>query len=364
MPLSPDAPSTASAPHDQLVRTLGEACVIGFSHRKRGLLRRFLPPGVVLRDGIDPSKVPAGATVLTWGSTPLPGLHEDVRVVRVEDGFLRSVGLGAAFAAPQSWVFDARGMHYDAATPSDLEVLLGASHFDAGLIERAARLRERIVAAGMTKYNLGGTTWRRPLGASTVCLVLGQVESDASLAHGSPQIRRNVDLLRAVRALRPGAWLVYRPHPDVVARLRDLGDGEADAAGIADEVQPHADLLSLIEGADEVHVLTSLGGFEALLRGRQVVTHGIPFYAGWGLTEDRIATPRRSRRRTLDELVAAALILYPSYVRADTDGPATPEAVIDDLEAARERGSAETVGRRLGTWAGRMRQRLGAATSV
>ena len=84
--------------------------------------------------------------------------------------------------------------------------------------------------------------------------------------------------------------------------------------------------------------MTSLAGFEALLRGKPVTTYGMPFYAGWGLTRDlgmrADVAARRSRRRHLDELVAAALILYPVYV--DRHGrPSTPEAVLAELRAQR-----------------------------
>jgi len=53
--------------------------------------------------------------------------------------------------------------------------------------------------------------------------------------------------------------------------------------------------------------MTSLSGFEALLRDKKVVTYGSPFYAGWGLTEDHAVTERRCRRRTLEELIYLAL---------------------------------------------------------
>jgi capsular polysaccharide export protein len=77
-----------------------------------------------------------------------------------------------------------------------------------------------------------------------------------------------------------------------------------------------------------------LSGFEALLRGRRVVTHGRPFYAGWGLTEDRDPPPRRGRRLSLDELVAAALILYPRYRDPVTGLPCPPEVLLERLAAA------------------------------
>jgi capsular polysaccharide export protein len=84
---------------------------------------------------------------------------------------------------------------------------------------------------------------------------------------------------------------------------------------LADELAPDAPISSIIDLVDEVHVNTSLAGFEALLRGKPVTAYGVPFYAGWGLTRDLGPIPRRrTRRRSLDELVAAALLLYPRYL--------------------------------------------------
>lgn len=74
--------------------------------------------------------------------------------------------------------------------------------------------------------------------------------------------------------------------------------------------------------------MTSTTGFEALVRGVPVTTYGIPFYAGWGLTTDRIAIPRRTRRVTLAELVYAALIAYPRYVNPETGEFTTAENVV------------------------------------
>ena len=81
--------------------------------------------------------------------------------------------------------------------------------------------------------------------------------------------------------------------------------------------------------------MTSLTGFDALLRGKKVVTYGQPFYAGWGLTEDRAknatAFERRQRRLTLDELVAGALLHYPIYWDWDLKGYTTCEAVLNRI---------------------------------
>ena len=115
-------------------------------------------------------------------------------------------------------------------------------------------------------------------------LVPGQVESDASIRFGAPGISRNIDLLRAVRASRPDAHIVYKPHPDVVAGLREQGKDEARAGQECDEIVTRRSVVRMLPDVDEVHLLTSLTGFEALVRGKSVTCHGQPFYAGWGLT--------------------------------------------------------------------------------
>ena len=311
---------------------------IGFSRWKKPIVRAFLG-GSAVRFARPRDPLPVGGTVAVWGRRPLPvrgGPPE--RVLRLEDGFLRSVGLGADLVRPLSWVVDEQGIYYDATRPSTLESLLAGHAFDDALRGRARALRERIVALGLTKYNVGDGAWSRPPGVRRVVLVPGQVESDASLAWGAPGLRSNLDLLRAARASAPGAYLVYKPHPDVVARLRRAGAGEEQAAQFCDEVVVDRPMHRLLDAVDEVHVLTSLAGFEALLRGRHVVTHGQPFYAGWGLTEDRIPPVRRGRRLSLDELVAGALILYPSYLSPATGCFTTPERAIDDLVAWRRMG--------------------------
>ena len=300
-------------------------------------MRRFLAGSRVIfvrqADQVGP-----GATLAVWGYRPIPGrLADGVRLLRLEDGFLRSVGLGADLIRPLSWVVDERGMYYDATRPSDLEVILGDGDFPPDLVKRARLLRESIVASGLTKYNLLGSLWQRPRSARRVILVPGQVESDASLAYGAPCVRTNMGLLRAVRAVNPDAYVLYKPHPDVIAQLRAPGEGEEDALDVANEQVTEVSMGALLPLVDEVHVLTSLAGFEALLREKPVTCYGQPFYAGWGLTHDLVPLTRRSRRLTLDQLVAGALILYARYVSLETGTLTTPEQALAELCAWRAR---------------------------
>jgi capsular polysaccharide export protein len=306
-----------------------------FSPWKKPLVRRFFPRSkvVFVRDELD---VPDGAVLAAWGLQDLPeALQARVGVTvsrwQLEDGFLRSVGLGADLVRPLSWVVDRQGLYIDATRPSDLEDLLQSEPVDPALRQRAARLRERIVANALTKYNVDGKPWMRPPFLHAVVLVPGQVESDASIRFGSPLVRSNLDLLRRVREDRPDAYIVYKPHPDVAAGLRAEGDGEADAARWCDEIVVDARMDQLLGQVDEVHTMTSLTGFEALLRRVPVVCWGQPFYAGWGLTDDRLPPARRGRRLTLDELVAGALIRYPRYARREDGSPCSAEDALDDL---------------------------------
>lgn len=293
---------------------------------------RFLPHG---------STVPPNGSLLLWGMTPPPpGFVEQDRILRIEDGFLRSVGLGADLTRPLSWVVDRTGLYADATRPSDLETLLATADFPADLCQRAASLRAQILALGLTKYTLPGTAWQRPANQRHVSLVVGQVESDASLTFGAPGIRTNLELLQTVRRAHPDWYLVYKPHPDVVARLRAAGKDENEASNWCDEIISDAPMETLLEQVDDVQVITSLTGFEALLRGRAVTCHGLPFYAGWGLTEDKLFCPRRGRVLSLEALVAASLILYPRYF--SQEGLISPETAIARLGVWKQRESGRS----------------------
>lgn len=307
-----------------------------FSPLKLRTLKRFAVSSKVLSvSSLVP--IPTNSAVLVWGRALA---CETCPSIQVEDGFLRSVGLGADLAPPVSWVFDQAGIYFDATRPSDLELILQSTEFSLDMLERAVRLRERIVASGLTKYNVGRQNWQRPESRDRVILVPGQVESDASLTYGAPGINTNMGLLQAVRQVNPDAWVIYKPHPDVLAGLRAKGQQEDQALQWCDEQVTDVSMGELLPLVDELHTMTSLAGFEALMRGKRVVCHGQPFYSGWGLTEDVCPLERRTRRLSLDELVAGALILYPTYVSRTTGRFTTPECVLDELLAWRDEEAA------------------------
>ena len=320
----------------------GIAAASGMALWKREAIRRFLwdgvgsPPFLPARKGLRRAARRDGVLAV-WPSRVTPDMLEEARrqgvaIARVEDGFLRSKGLGAVLHPPGSVVIDRTGIYYDARSASDMERLLSTTVFTPALERRAARLLTMIQASGVTKYGAGGGQMiDLPHGRRTV-LAVGQVEDDLSVEYGGAGVTGNLDLLERVRAAEPDAYIVYRPHPDVQAGLRKGHLSDAAVLGHADAIDTGSPLMELVQTVDEVHVLSSLTGFEALMRGRPVTVHGMPFYAGWGLTRD-LAAPneRRGRRLTLHQLVAGALILYPRYLDPVTRLPCGPEIMVERL---------------------------------
>ena len=304
---------------------------------KRKALRRFLAGSVLVDERKEAA--PEGATRVVWGLA-----ESRDPVIRVEDGFIRSVGLGADLVQPQSWVFDDVGMYYDATRPSKLERILEYGDFSPGLTRRAQEVIKSLRTLGTTKYNTGLRSWSRPKGRSKVILVPGQVESDASIHLGSPTIKNNIELLKGVRERNPEAWVVYKPHPDVVAGLRKHSSAKEEFEPWCDELITEQDMAHLLGQVDEVHTITSLSGFEALIRGLPVTCYGQPFYSGWGLTSDLYPCDRRSRILTVEELVAGALILYPSYISNATGCFTTVENVIREIGEQRAQSPTEIGG--------------------
>ncbi len=274
----------------------------------------------------DPAKArQSGRPRMVWASK---ATAFDKDILRVEDGFLRSRGLGATLVPPQSLVMDDLGIYYDPTQPSRLEHLIrerARLRTDQRL--RAERLQRQIIDAGVSKYNLTGAP--APLPDGHRVLVVGQVEDDASIQLGAGDIRTNRALLAEARRAHPDSILIYKPHPDVEAGLRP---GDFDASDLADVIALETDIIALLSQVERLWTMTSLSGFEALLRGVAVTTTGAPFYAGWGLTDDRGEVPPRRREDvSLAGLIHATLIDYPRYLDPLTHRPCSPEVLVQRL---------------------------------
>lgn len=313
---------------------------VGMRAWKRGPLQKvFAVNGPALRFADAPSEATGhGRPVMVWAGKETEALSEackraDLPLARVEDGFLRSRGLGANLVPPLSLVLDDLGIYYDPTRASRLEQLIAkAATLPPARLRRAERLIEALISTGVSKYNLGGASTLPDTDGREVVLVPGQVEDDASIRLGAGAVRTNLALLQTARGRFPDAFLVYKPHPDVEAGLREGQVAPEELVGLADHVATQADPIALIGAADRVMTMTSLLGFEALLRGVPVTVTGTPFYAGWGLTEDLGQIPARRRARpSLPALVHAALITYPRYHDPVTGRPCPVEVAVERL---------------------------------
>ncbi|MEO1190821.1 MAG: capsular polysaccharide biosynthesis protein [Pseudomonadota bacterium] len=328
----------------------GKVLCIGFTHWKWPVMRRALaasPHDVTFTSfkKLPEASVKGIDRLAVWGKPTDPQLEviatKERPLIHVEDGFIRSIGLGSDLTRPSSLSIDDLTLYYDATRASRMERIILESDFPSALLERAEALRLSIIKARLTKYNIGDNDvpdLRAQAAGRRIILVPGQVPNDASIKYGLVSVPDNESLLTGVRQENPEAFIVYKEHPDLISGNRKGRMERDEVRAACDLYLEGGAILDLIEQADEVQVLSSLAGFEALMRLKPVTCWGMPFYGGWGLTQDKVALPRRNRRLTLQELVAAAMILYPTYVDSETFLPAEPEEAVARLLERREAG--------------------------
>lgn len=247
----------------------------------------------------------------------------DVTFLALEDGFIRSVFPGAN-SLPVSLVADRTGVHYDATASSDLEHLIAASaeNDDPERLDRAARGLALLRHEAISKYNHAPRYTAAELGLTRSrrrgrVLVVDQTCGDSSIKYGLATSETFNEMLEAARRENPGAEILVKLHPEVVAgskkgHFTNLRDPNLRL--IKHDVNP----WSLIELVDKVYVVTSQFGLEALMAGKHVVCFGMPFYAGWGLTDDRQRIERRRARPKLEQLFAAVYFDYSRYISPES----------------------------------------------
>lgn len=315
--------------------------LVGFSLWKRAFMHAFCHPLATELCFVrtPPATLAADEQVLVWGAR-----HPELtQAIRVEDGFIRSRGLGSNLCRPSSLSIDPVGIYFDSRQPSRLEQQLNAQPLTNDVLTRGAALVELLQQHGVSKYNVGtAQQFTPPDDGRPLVLVVGQVDGDASILTGSPVIRSNEQLLWAVRDARPDAHILFKPHPDVVAGNRAGAISAACLAQCVDSQVLDLGLTSLYPHVDELHTMTSLSGFEALVQGVKVTTWGQPFYSGWGLTEDIHPAPRRERTLPLAALVYMTLVAYPLYIDWQSGLWMSPEQLIRQLAGQKNASSQKS----------------------
>lgn len=205
-------------------------------------------------------------------------------------------------------------------------------------LARAETLLARIVSQRISKYNAQPMTAPAMTdGYQRRVLVCDQAYADASTVYGKVGDAEFEQMLLAAITENPDAEILVKTHPDTVwekdkrtgyyAHLQSTGRVRM----LRDPINPYM----LFDLVDTVYVGTSQMGLEALFAGKKVVTFGAPFYAGWGLTDDRQEIPHRHRTRSLAELFHYFYIWYTIYHLPDSKGPAQIEDVLSYIERNR-----------------------------
>lgn len=342
----------------------------GFSHWKHPFIEFFFQEKptfinpffgknhlrLALQKGLNPQ-----SALYIWGKKSFPEIEQyaksyEIPIYRVEDGFIRSVGLGSDLTQPYSLVVDSRGIYFDPSCESDLEILFSTHQFTHDELQRAEKIKDYLIQKKISKYNLYANILLNLPNDKTIIVVPGQVEDDASIRYGAEGMS-NLELLKQTRKNRPNGYIVYKPHPDVLVGNRVGNILESDALKYCDQIVSEVGIDSVLAHADEVHTMTSLVGFEAIIRGIKVVTYGLPFYAGWGLSEDMRMCERRNRKLQLNELFAGTYLLYPRYIHPITKEFCEIEEVLEHLDKARL-DYRNNVGIKIRNWISRKSQAL------
>ncbi|WP_351118944.1 hypothetical protein [Psychrobacter sp. SMN/5/1215-MNA-CIBAN-0208] len=201
----------------------------------------------------------------------------------LEDGFIRSGPDDDSSTPPLSIVMDSQAPYFDTTRPNDLTDLITNFDFDQdGYDETLAQeMLDYYVSHRVSKYNhqpyvdvvpIYGVKNKKRM------LVLGQVPHDDSLKYGGGIGITLLDVVNKAVEENPNAQIIVKPHPmtlddpSIVSALTKL-----DCLMLTQSIH----LVDALETIDYVYTITSLGGFEALLRGKKVTVLGKPFYVGW-----------------------------------------------------------------------------------
>ena len=329
----------------------------GFSRWKRKFIKPFFSEfkknNIIFCSSLEEARkkgLMSKSKIYIWGKKLFKNVeeyakNENISIFRVEDGFIRSISLGSDLTKAYSLSIDSRGIYFDATHESDLEYMLNNYCVNDKLIQRSKEIQEYLIKNKISKYNIyedKKITITQKNEQQTIALVIGQVEDDASIKYGAEGMS-NLELLKIVKKQYPDKYIIYKPHPDVLVGNRVGMIAEELAFKYCDRIIIEHSLDSVLEVIDEVHTMTSLVGFEGLIRGKKVYTYGVPFYANWGLTIDAKKCDRRKRARILDELVAISLIVYPRYINPKTNELCEIEVLLKEIDKEKKRYNSSKI---------------------
>ncbi|MBT9386715.1 glycosyltransferase [Pseudooceanicola sp. CBS1P-1] len=276
----------------------------------------------------------------------LTSFSQGDELVLTEQGFLASShSWSAAFkgqtpeAACLGYVYDDMAYYFMADYPNRLiHRLNSGQELTEEERQRARAMIDRIVARKISKYN------SQPIHLPTLTegytrrvLVCDQAFADASTIYGKVDEEDFQQMLMAAIRENPDAEILVKTHPDTFwEKGRRVGYfNHLQSYGRVRILRDPLNPFCLFEHVDKVYAGTSQMGLEALLAGKEVVLFGCPFYAGWGLTDDRKTIPHRHRTRSLEELFHYFYIWYTIYHVPGCPIPSQIEDALDFIEQNR-----------------------------
>ena len=266
----------------------------------------------------------------------------------VEDTFLRSaVNIlnlhdedNPKYGYSVGYFVDDLTCYYDATRPSRIELMLNDKKLIISKKQRARARKciDKIIETHLTKYN-HQPIFTPNIGRKGVkkVLVIDQSYGDMSIARGWGSEEIFQKMLQTAINENPDADIIVKTHPDTMSGARSgyyVGITEHD--NIYTQTAP-INPISLIKYVDKVYVCTTQFGFEALMCGKEVHVFGMPFYAGWGLTIDEQINPRRTNKRSLEEVFYIAYIMCSVWINPEMNLPFKLEDAIDYLLKVREK---------------------------
>ncbi|WP_051608640.1 beta-3-deoxy-D-manno-oct-2-ulosonic acid transferase [Selenomonas sp. FC4001] len=261
-----------------------------------------------------------------------------IDIVFAEEGFINSIepfmGTGGReFTFRHSIIFDEGSLYMNAHVPSRIENILNSNwSLNEKEFIRARTLMEIITREKISKYNCQPMGLKISAARAIKVLVVDQVYGDKSIEFGMANDENTFkDIIKAAVEENPDAEIYIKAHP-VISKGHFADVQEMDNIHILTEAINPIDLLQQM---DKVYVVSSQMGFEAVMCGCEVHCFGMPFYAGWGLTHDRLVCERRRKKRTVEEVFYAAYVLATVYVSFKSKEICELEQVIEELLEAR-----------------------------
>lgn len=252
--------------------------------------------------------------------------EKGIDLIHVENGFLAFLDNGRDHPDPYSMFFDRKGLYFNSSEASQLEDILNQASFDccSKLMRQAHCLLNLYKSMSLGRINtVSINSVASELGVKYCkrVLVLGQRKDDILSAYGNAADWTPEKLLELAIAENPGALILFLPP-------RDSSEGNKKRLFPLESLRQYENvrileqslvLGELFAACDHVYTITSSDGFEALLHGLKVTVTGMPFYAGWGLTDDRQTNARRRRKLSIEEIFCGVFLLYQKYIIGSGD---------------------------------------------